>query len=461
MANVPVADLMTIPAVLQHEAIRDLKREESRTERKVAELGKRYGRKHPKMIAAVSELEAARDGIAQEVDKVVSGISREYEVALRNEQELQATWEARKTEMQAFNRTEFQLMELQREVDANRELYDVFFTRIKDVSETGGFEKPHARIVDKALVPSSPVRPNKRLAVSLALVLGLMLGCGIAVLLDMLDNTIKSPDDIAEKLGGVALGVLPKMTLDDKGHFTQFWEDAGSRYAEAMRTLRTGVLLSSLDEPAKVIIVTSTVPGEGKSTVALNLGAALGQMENTLVIDADLRRSVLASKCGLAANHQGLSHFVSGAADLDHCIEALPHMNMSLMPAGVIPSNPLEMLSSKKFLEALALLRERYDRIVIDSAPVQAVSDAMVLGSYADALIYVVRADATSASLAKKGIAAMLSSNEPLSGVVLNQFDDKGATRYGAGSYYGYGSTYEHDSTDNNADATTPEKAPA
>jgi len=443
MSSASTEELMTIPAVLQHQLIRDLKREHSTAQRKVVELGKRYGLKHPKMIAAAADLTTANDALAREVRKVVSGISREYEVALRNEQQLQANWESRKSEMQDFNRVEFQLQELQRDVDTNRQLYDIFFTRIKTVSETGGFEKPHARIVDRAMTPSWPIKPNKKLSITLALILGIMLGCGIAILLDILDNTIKSPDDVQDKLHSTLLGAIPKQKIDKNGEFYQFWQKPQSQYAEAIRTIRTGVVLTSLDDPAKIIVVTSTVPGEGKSTTVLNLGSALGQMENTLVIGADLRRPSLAQKCGLAPNHQGLSHFVSGTAELEYCIEHLPELHMDVMPAGIIPPNPLEMISSKRFVEALAALRKRYDRIVIDSAPVQAVSDALILASYADSVIYVVKADTTSATQVQKGIASIVASNEPLTGIVLNQFDAKKASSYYGGKYYQYGDYYQ------------------
>jgi len=442
MGDSSTEELMTVPAVLQHPVTRELTRNHADAERRVAEFAKRYGPKHPKMIAALAELHTADEDLAQEVRKVVSGINREYELALRNERELQATWEASKSDMQEFNRVEFRLQELQREVDTNRQLYDIFFTRIKSVSETGGFEKPHARIVDRALVPDSPVKPNKRLNLTLAFVLGILFGCGVAVILDTLDNTVKTPDEVSEKLGATLLGSLPKMKANKQGHFEQLWDNPHGQYAEAVRTVRTGLVLSSLDEPAKIIVVTSTVPGEGKSTTALNLGAALAQMENTLVIGGDLRRPSLAQRCGMTPNHRGLTHFVAGTARLEDCIDKVEALGVYVMPAGVIPPNPLEIISSKKFLKALEYLRERFDRIVIDSAPVQAVSDALILASYADSVIYVVKADGTAATLAKKGIASIVASNEPLTGVVLNMFDPKKAMGRSGGSYYHYNEYY-------------------
>ncbi|MCX2975348.1 polysaccharide biosynthesis tyrosine autokinase [Halieaceae bacterium IMCC8485] len=441
MGSTTTEELMTVPAVLQHQVIRDIKREQSLAERRLSELGKRYGQKHPKIISAQSDLNAATRDLATEVRKVVSGISREYELALRNEEELEASWEARKSEMQEFNRVEFRLQELQREVDTNLQLYNIFFTRIKNVSETGGFEKPHARIVDSAAVPGSPVRPKKRLIVMAALVVSLLFGCAVAILLDILDNTVKRPEDIHEKLSSSMLGTIPKMKIDNEGSFEQVWQNPQGIYAEAIRTIRTGVVLSSLDDPAKIIVVTSTLPGEGKSTTVLNLGAAFGQMENTLVIGADLRRPSLARMCNLTPNQQGLSHFVSGAASLDSCIENVEELGIYVMPAGIIPPNPLEMISSRLFVNALEQLKERFDRIVIDSAPVQAVSDALILASYADSVIYLVEANSTSATQARKGIAAIVANNEPLTGVILNQFDAKKARSY-YGSGYEYGDYY-------------------
>jgi succinoglycan biosynthesis transport protein ExoP len=439
MKNATTDELMTIPAVLQHELVSDLKRVQSSAERKVAEMGKRYGSKHPKMIAAQSDLSEANANLAREVRKVVSGINREYEVALRNEQQLQANWESRKNEMQDFNHVEFELKELQREVEANRQLYDIFFTRLKGVSETGGFAKPHARIVDKAMTPGRPIKPNKSLSIVLAFVFGIVLGCVVAIVLDILDNTVKSPDDVAFKLHLPLLGVIPRQKLDKSGNFQQLWQNQQSQFAEAIRTIRTGVVLSSLDDPAKVIVVTSTVAGEGKSTVAVNLASALGQMERTLVIGGDLRRPILAKMVGLAPGHRGLSQFVAGNAELEECIEYLEDLKIHVMPCGVIPTNPLEMISSSKFVNVLKVLLEKFDRIVIDSAPVQAVSDALILASYADTVIYVVEADSTPATQVQKGISRVVGANNPFTGVVLNYYDAKRAIAYYPEEYYQYG----------------------
>jgi capsular exopolysaccharide synthesis family protein len=260
----------------------------------------------------------------------------------------------------------------------------------------------------------------------------------VAYLLELLDNTIKTPEDVANKLHLPLLGALPRQEKGKGIKPSNLWQQPQGVFAEAVRTVRTSVVLSSLDTPAKVIVVTSTLPEEGKSSTVLNLGTAFAQMEKTLVIGADLRRPSLAAKCRLTPNHKGLSHYVSGAASLEECIEPVAAMGIDVMPAGLIPPNPLEMLGSRKFADALNELRQRYDRIVIDSAPTQPVSDALVLASLADAVIYVVKADSTSTNDVQKGVAAILANNAPLAGVVLNQLDMKGAGK----DYYNYADDY-------------------
>jgi capsular exopolysaccharide synthesis family protein len=319
---------------------------------------------------------------------------------------------------------------------------------LKGVSETGGFEQPHARMVDRAMVPSIPVAPNKQRTILLALILGGPLGCGIAILLARLDNAIRTPEDVTDRLNVPLLGTLPLMegkdTDDVEDQMQASWGKAGSGFSEAMRTIRTGIVLSNLDDPAKVIVVTSSVPGEGKSTAALHIAQAFGQMERTVLIDADMRRPSLARRLDMDKNTRGLSQLVAGTATLDDCLAPQSDRGLDVLSSGLIPPNPLEMLSSAKFIQVLEALKARYDRVVIDSAPVGMVSDGLVLASYADSVIFVVKAETTPASVAQRNLNNIIASNEPLTGVVLNMFDPKaaaayGGRRYGGGYKYGYG----------------------
>jgi polysaccharide biosynthesis transport protein len=443
MQGASVDEFLTLPTILNHDVIRGLKQNESTAQRSVSELSQRYGYKHPKMIEANSRLASARAALETEVNNVVFGIGREYQLALNTETSSKSQLDETRLDLQDLNRKEFVLRELEREVETNSQLYNIFFTRIQETGEAGIFEAAPARIVDLSL-GGARIGPNVQRTTLVALALTFTFMCGLAVLLEFLDNTIKNPADIEDKLGLPLLGTLPILKATRTRPAEQYWDNPRSDYAEAVRTIRTGVVLSGIDEPNRIIVVTSSLPGEGKSTVALNLAAAFAQLEPTLVIGADLRRPSLARKSNLAPNHPGLSNFVAGTTPLEACITRLQGSNLDIMPAGLIPSNPLELLSSNKFKAALETLKGRYARIVIDSAPIAAVSDALMLASYADALVYVIKADDTATSIAQKSVRQLLAANQPLTGVVLNYFDPAKATRY-YGEYrqkYGYNAGY-------------------
>ncbi|HTQ98854.1 MAG TPA: polysaccharide biosynthesis tyrosine autokinase [Candidatus Acidoferrum sp.] len=436
-----VDELLTIPSLANHESIRRLKQVESDAQRNLSELSKRYGPKHPKIAEAKAQASSARSALESEVRNVEYSIGREYRQALDAENASKSQFDATNLDLQDTNRKEFQLKDLEREVETNSQFYDRFFNRLKETDEIGVFEAPPGRIIDTAQ-EGSEVGLNIRESAMMAFMVTLALACGLAILLDTLENTLKSPSEVEERLGVPILGTLPLMKGGKAGEFEEYWQNSKSEFAEAIRTIRTGVVLSGLDKPARIIVVTSSVPGEGKSTLTLNLAAAFGQMERTLVVGADLRRPSLARRCNLPAKHPGLSNFVAGSAELDECIAQFGESNLSVMPAGIIPSNPLEMLSSRRFRDALETLKNRFDRIVIDSAPVAAVSDALMLASYADALIFVIKADATAASLAKKSIGQLENANAMLTGVVLNHFDPKRLTKYYESYNYRYGGGY-------------------
>ena len=208
-----------------------------------------------------------------------------------------------------------------------------------------------------------------------------------------------------------------------------------------MRTTRTTLTLSGMEHPAKVILLTSSVPGEGKTTLSCNLSQAFGQVEKTLLIDADMRRPTVAKKLGLLPYVPGLSNAVAYPETLDECIQSLPELGIDVITSGPVPPNPLELLSSPRFREILDTLRGRYQRIIIDSAPMHAVSDALYLSTLVDGVAYVVKADSTKDSVIKSGIDRLEDSNSRVLGVILNQVDVNRESKYG-NYQYGYYDTY-------------------
>lgn len=376
---------------------------------KLSEIAQRYGPKHPEYMQAQLDLSEAE----------------------------QALKIARQNALQV-SRKQFGLQELMREADTNRNLYDTFFKRIKEANETRQLETPNARVIDPAVVPRIPVKPRKGLTVALAFVLSLMLGVMLAFLLDYLDSTFKGPEDVETRLGVSMLGLLPIVSVKHAPLPGKplFLEPNQQGFAEAVRTVRTGVVLSGLDTDHQVVVVTSSVPGEGKTTNSISLALAMGQMEKVLLIDADMRRPTVAKVMGIPGSSPGLSNLVAGSAELEQCIHYFKDGNIDILPAGLIPPNPLELLSSRRFREVLQQLAEKYDRVIIDSAPTLAVSDALVLSTLASAVIYVVKSDSTAFHSARTGIQRLQRVNAPLIGVVLNQVNLTKANKYGG--YYGY-----------------------
>lgn len=431
--------LATIPAVLGHPLIQQFKTEQAKAQAKVEELSKRYGPRHPAMTAARSELSAAEGSLKGQVEQIVAGIERNYQLAIANENSLRASFDANKSQIQDISRKEFQLRELQREVDGNRALYDTFMTRLKETAATADLETANARVVDPATVPTEPVKPKKALIVAIAALLALFAGVGLTLLLDALNNTFKSTEEIESRLNIPVLGILPQLKIQERSELARmFTTDKEKSFSESIRTIRTGVVLSGMDHPHKVMVITSSIPGEGKSTVSVNLAFALGQMERVLLIDADLRRPTLAKSFEFPVGTPGLANLIAGTARLEECIQQVDGIDM--ICAGTVPPNPLELLSSPRFAKAVEVLKNKYDRIIIDSPPTQAVSDAIVLSTFADSLLYVVKSASTHIPLVEKGVGQLLQNNAPVKGIVLNQVDIKKAKRYG----YSYGGYYDY-----------------
>jgi len=436
--------LSSIPAVLRSPAVIKLREVENEAERRLGEVSKRYGTEHPRRLAAEADLEAARENTIKAVNTVVASITREYEVAKATEQSLTAVLNKSKAEIMDINRKGFELAALEREVQTNRQLYDMFFSRFKETNAAGDMQSGVARVIDPAIVPLKPVRPQKTVIVVGALVVGFVLSVLLAFLLEHLDNTVRTGADVETKLGSPLLGLLPLVRRRrDKFEVRRaFAEDKDHVFGEAVRTLRTGVLMTALDSRARTILVTSALPEEGKTSVATNLALALAQLKRTCLVDADMRRPKLASVLSMDPAAPGLSQLIAGTEPPERCIHVYGESGLSVVPSGPVPPNPLEVLSSRRFEEILGRLEKSFDMVVIDSPPVQLVSDAVVLAGIANALVFVVRADATPYPLARGGIEILAKGRAQLIGVVLNQIDFDNAERYyGYGKHYGYGGT--------------------
>ena len=437
LRGTPGANFESIPSVLRNVLFQDAKKAENEAEKRLAEVAQRYGKEHPRMVQAESELKSSRENTRRQIEIIVSALAKEFEVARANEAAVERTLGEARGQVQGVNRKEYQLGILEREVASNRQLYDMFIGRFKETTATNDLQSAIGRVIDRAQPPGGPVRPDTTQVIRTAFLLALLFSMAVALMLDRLDNTVKTTSDVESRLGVGVLSAIPIVAGGKDAAKRAYLKDPNSVFSESIRTARTGVLLSSIDEEHKVLVVTSSVPGEGKTTFAMNLAFAHAQTKRVLLIDADMRRPSVAKTLGFDKNTAGLSEYISGAAQASQVIVPIEDTEAKLLPAGHIPPNPLELLLSPKFEQAFNRLKELFDIIVIDSPPVQLVSDALIIAQHATGLIYVIKADDTPLPLARQGLLKLRRGGAPILGVALNQMDFERADRY-YGEYSGY-----------------------
>lgn len=429
--------LGSITEITSHNIIQDVKRSLVNVELKVSDLSQVFGPKHPKMIAAQAELVTVKNNLSDQVRRLITGVEKELTTSERNIIALEEELVRIKTQYQAVTSKEYQYRKLSREVETNRKIYDTFFSRSKETEVTSDFNSAVARFTDRAFRPAYPTKPNKPLMVILAFLVTLGFGVIIAFVVEALNDTFKNATEIENKLSQRMLGLLPLINVKKKAglklHY--FFDEQGKKFAESVRTLRTSFVLTQLEKETKIIEITSSVPGEGKTTTAINLAFALAQVERTILIDADMRKPSICNRFDIPPYHPGLANLIAGSENFNDCTYHDDISGLTVMPCGQRPSNPLELLSSPRFSELLNELKQSYDRIIIDTPPVQSVSDGLIIAQQSDAVIYIVRSDDTRIGVAQEGIGRLVRANAKIAGVVLNQVDTK---KISEADYHGY-----------------------
>ena len=445
-AGVSLDSLSKIPEVLNHPLIQDVRREEARALTKENELGKTYGPKHPRMISVRAELDAIQETYSNQVRSLISSIETQYEVSKTRLERLRTEINSAKAEFRKLSALDNERRNLERERDTNQQLYDSFFTRLKETDELGGFETANARVLDEATVSAIPSKPNKKLLIGAAFVFSLGFGIVLALLLEFLNSGIRSVEDVERKLGQRMLGLIPWLPHKKKTDLPirSFFDGKKHQFAESVRTLRTSLSLLNLDKERQAIMITSSVPKEGKTTVSLNLAFALGQLDKTILIDADLRRPSVGKQFNIPTYQPGVANLILQSHTFDECLVQDEESKIDILTAGTIPSNPQELLSDKGFDTLIQELKTKYKYVIIDTAPTQAVSDSMVIANSCDSVIYVVRADSTSDKVINSGISRFLQVGHRLDGVVLNQVNLKKSDV--AQRYAGFYDQYEYTS---------------
>lgn len=433
------ASLMNLPEVLQNPAIQRLVEERAKVEAEYQQKLQIYQPAWPEMV----QLKARQDELTGQIDALAAGIRNsirgQYNVAASEENALRAQVEGLKGDVLDLRNRSIQYNILQRELDTSRTLYDGLLQRYKEVSVTGGITSNNISIVDTAQVPNRPSKPRILLNMALAALLGLALGIGMAFILEALDETLASPDDVESKLNLPTLGVIP---LLERGQTpAAALSDTRSDFSEAYYSLRTALQFSTPDGAPSTLLVTSSRPAEGKSTTAFATAANLARLgRRVLLIDGDLRNPSMHRVVGVE-NDAGMSNLLSGGAEMPALVKPTAETNLSFLPCGPLPPNPAELWGGDRFKRVLAEASATYDHIVIDGPPVLGFADAPLLSSAVKGTLFVLESKGTRRAQARGALRRLGVGGGHILGAVLTKFNTK-AVQYGGYDYaydYHYG----------------------
>src|SRR6202046_2367448 len=459
-----------LPAAHGSEVLTELRKRKSDIDEQYAEALSQYGPNFPKVLRIAAQQKEVNDDLTRARKTLIESVEQEFNTARSHVELLQQTLDKQRAEANDQAEKLIQYHILQHDAESNRLLYDGLLQKLKEATITVGLRSDNIRVVDPALAPGGPSRPQKARNILLAFLIGLVGGVGLALFREYLDNTVKSPDDIEALTGLPSLAVVPAMPglnahqgrLSRKAGEGTPASSAGriellsyvqpkSQISEAFRALRTSLLLSQAEHPPQVILVTSALPREGKTTAAVNLAVTLAQLgDRTLLMDSDLRKPGVRRALNLTLGKDiGLSSYLAGVSSLDEATIQHPTItNLSALTTGPVPPSPADLLSSHRMREAIAELRRRFKFIVIDSPPVMAATDAVILSALTDGVLLVVRSGETPKEAFTRTRDLLAAVKCRLLGVVLNAVDSSAPDYYYSYRYYpyAYGYGYGEDS---------------
>ncbi|MFD2167265.1 GumC family protein [Thalassotalea euphylliae] len=399
-------------------------------EREISELSRRYGPKHPKRMAAQAKLDTMQESVNKQVTDRVASLEKEYRTAIEKVSATQERLAIAKTDFVRLSRLKNKFSQLSREVETNKELYNNYLVKLKETDAMGNYTATfYVRFLDKAIVPKGPFSPRKTLSVVAAFILSFIAISMYIIMRELLVDTLNSRRKLENFHEAPVLAVLPKF----KAKPTNKDEDkyfADGRFIESVRTLRTALLFNNDKKPPKVIAVTSSVPNEGKSTVALHLARSFSEMEKVLLIEGDMRNPTVAKNLSLDPFRPGLSNLLAKTHQINECIVRDKNVKLDILTSGISPANPQAFLSMKRFDMLIKVFGNFYDRIIIETPPVNAVSDAVIISRLVESVLYVVHGTKTKREQITSGIRMLRQAKAPIDGIVINKSESIDTSRY-------------------------------
>jgi capsular exopolysaccharide synthesis family protein len=474
---VEAGDFSSLPGVFDSRLMQDLTVRLAEVREQHAQLAATFTPEYPKVKQLQNQIDEMEAVLKAERERAAKRIVNDYRAAVRREKLIEQAFVEQQRQAETIAERSVQYNILKREVDTNKQLYEGLLQRLKEAGVSAGLKASNIRVVDAAEPAKRPTRPNLLLNLASAIVLGLLLGAGAAFLQEYFDNTLKTSEDVERFLRLPALAVIPAAeslngrrgaygygmhdraaqslpggkgkasgSLVPKAGWLRIDGDTHhSALSEAFRGLRTSVLLSSAERPPRTLLITSSRPGEGKTTVAINLSISLAQLgQRVLLVDGDLRRPSV-HKVFRLEEDSGLVKYLTGGTDWRICVQPSGQMGLDVLVSGPLPPNPAELLSSARMRALLGQAAEEYSTVVVDSPPLLNVADSRILATLVDGMVLVVEGSGTPRELAQRSQAAARNVGAHLIGVVLNKLD---ARSEGYGYYYYRYDYYGHGEED-------------
>lgn len=426
--------------------IQTLRGQEATLMSQIGQDASTYGPTYPKLVQERAALKSVDTSLRQEIDRIRERAKNDFTVAQATEAGARKTYEDAKKQAEVLNDKTIEYSILSKEADQSQTLYQDLLRRLKEAGILEGLHSSNVTMVDVARVPSRPSRPRVLLYLMIGLAVGVFLAVCVALLVNAIDNKVHGADEI-EAMNIPLVSILPQFKISDVVQNPILSDSKYSTFSEAVRALRSSLLISRSGEPPKVLLITSGSPAEGKSTVSVNLAASFGQYnKRVLLLEGDMRRPALARRLKVSAKG-GLSVLLSDQSASFEPVALEGKQNLDLIPAGPTPPYPSELLGSNQMRLLIDRWRDMYDFIIIDSPPVLPVTDAQILAQFADAILLVVRAGSTSRLAVKRSYNLLYphvkDPSNPNVGVVLNSISVRSAAYYGYYGYYG-GQRYEY-----------------
>jgi capsular exopolysaccharide synthesis family protein len=449
-AAIKEEDVWSVPEVQADQQIQKFRDKITELEERKAALLVQYTEEWPEVIKINKQIERIKEYVEKRPQEVIKSLKQRYEAALKKEAKLRASYDKEYAAAGDLNRAEINLSIITRELETNKQYYDTLVQRKRELEITSDDRPQSVQVITYSPMPREPVGPKRGRNIIIAFLLSLGAGIGLAFLLDYLDDTLKSIEDVDRYVQLPTLAMIPAPRVerpllkkgpapDDAGPTTALAlvSDARSHITEAYRHLRTSLLLSSAGQPPKSILVTSSQPSEGKTTTAVNTAMMLAQTgAQVVIVDCDLRRPRIHTHFSLP-NTRGVSNYLSGDRDIDALLQpygALP--NLVVLTAGPVPPNPAELLGSDEMRRLISLLSQRFNHVIIDSPPAVSFTDAAILSTMVDGVMLVVHSGRSSRGVVRRAKQQLLDVGAHIYGIVLNNVKPDSQGYYYYTSYY-------------------------